>query len=487
MPAKKLPRLARKSDTAAYWGLAVIMAGLYAFLSGLTPFSLDDWTFMGNWRDDAEGGNEFSFPAWQRFFYFIRSYDNGRIANAMSPLSTMFSPWKELFPILTGTMLAAAVVLLQRFSTGSRSTFYLALAWGCMILFLPWRDTLFVRDYSLNYIWGAAVTLFFLWLLRKVTLRSASGNGTRNAAVTALCILTAVIAGGWHEGFAIPSLCGLGLLMLAGRFRFPVRFYAIVSVYLVSALLFMFSPGLTARIEMSVEARHNIPYIRNYLVLIPLLCLAAGCCFGPYGRKALRNALKRPETVVMGGIMAAGYVIAVCTTNTPRSYFWPDMATIGLGLCILSRLEFIPRRMLRPSSLLVAFLCIAQTCSAILWQWRYKKETDEIMSMLEESPTGTVFHDLSLPENPPLYTLGMPVGHMWRSPWHYRALQSWEMKPTVAVVPEGLRYAKPSALTPPYSKIKPGTARMTVPEFLDDGRLMIPFITEGGDTLVYFP
>ena len=121
-----------------------------------------------------------------------------------------------------------------------------------------------------------------------------------------------------------------------------------------------------------------------------------------------------------------------------------------------------------------------------MWQARYRRETDYIMALLDASPSGTVFYDISLPQRAPWYTFGMPVGHMWRSPWHYALLWSYYITPSIAVVPENLRYALPSPELPRYSDIKADTSPRKVPEFSEDGRLMMPFITARGDTLVYF-
>ena len=121
------------------------MAALYALLSFFTPYYLDDWTFMGNWRDDA-ANQGFSWAGWWRYYTYIRGYDNGRIANALSPISTMFSPWKDIFPWVTGLLVALSAVMLQRLATGSRSVLYLSICWILMIVGLPWNDTIFVRD-----------------------------------------------------------------------------------------------------------------------------------------------------------------------------------------------------------------------------------------------------------------------------------------------------------------------------------------------------
>lgn len=426
-----LPRESRGS--LCYWGLALIIAGLYAVLSALTPYSLDDWTFMGNYRDDAEGGYEFSIGAWWRYFQFIRGYDNGRIANSLAPISTMFSPWKELFPAFTGILMALIAVLLQKIACLNRhrqgnfeDTLLLTVTWVLMIIGLPWRDTIFVRDYTLNYIWASAITLSLLWLMRK-WLGKERVAGPRML----ILVLLAIVAGGWHEGFALPTICGLCLLIITRKFRLPVSFYIVLAVYTASTLLFMLSPGLINRAVTTVgnpEISHKISWRNCFIVLIDSLLLI--CVWLRSPQKTVE--IKWPSlTVTVGiGIMISGYILAGITTNTARSYFWPDMAAVCIGVRMTGQFlgsfrRFRKAMMLAYAGVLTA-LCIAQTVCVIVWQDRYRRETEEIMALLEKSKTGVIYYEMKLPPRAPFYTLDIPVGnHIWREPWHPIALKSY--------------------------------------------------------------
>ena len=476
----RLPR-SRRGSLYYFWGLALIIAGIYTAVSWLTPYYLDDWTFMGNWRDDARGDHSFSTDAWWRYYTFIRGYDNGRISNALSPLSTMFSPWKEIFPFLTGIALAWAMVVVQFFvspsSPSSRlphSPLWLSLTWLLMILFIPWRDTIFVRDYSLNYIWSAAITLSLLLLLaRKRWLPAA---------------LLAVLAGGWHESFAVATICGLALLLVVRGFKVSPRFYIVLCIYAASTMVFMLSPGMTGRMAYYVGDIQYFPSWRNYIILPVLLLSCAVLLCSPRGRRCIGEVALSDAGLVAIGIILSGYFIAVCAANTPRSFFWPDMAAIALELMLARSFCFrmvggVREKALRRGlAFTVAALCIAQSVSVIVWQARYKQQDDRIMALLNESRSGTVFYDLSLPLHPPKYTMGMPAGHLWRNPWHYRALISFYNTPVIGVVPTSLRQATPSEETPRY--INAEGSRFNPPAVVD-GHLLIPFVTERGDTLVF--
>lgn len=434
----RLPR-GQRGSLAAYWGVAFLIAALYATLSYVTPYYLDDYTFMGNYRDDAEGGYAFSWSAWARYYDIIRGYDNGRISNALSPISTMFSPWKEIFPILTGIMLSLTIVLVQRFATQRRrSTGYLALTWALAIVCLPWRDTLFVRDYVLNYIMASAVTLSFLWFLRKICREERPSR-----MHVASCLVLAIIAGGWHEGFSATTICGLGLLAILRRFRLPRRFYAATAVYLASTLLFMLSPGIIGRIALAAESEHPFPTKNIYIILLldaalALLYMASRMC---KGRRP--NIMRLPASVIVSvGITVSGYVLAFCSTATPRSYFWPDLAAICIAVWltkrILDQLRQEGRRFIATTStaavITLTALCAAQTLSVIVWQDRYRREADKIMELLSNSKTGIIYYNPTWPQEAPAYTLRIPVGNkIWSSPWHMGCLKSYLLTPECEV------------------------------------------------------
>ena len=460
-----------------YWGLAILMAALYSLLSWLTPYYLDDWSFMAVWRDDVFGGDRFSWKSWADYYNYIRGFDNGRISNALSPLSTLFSPWREIFPLLTGILLTLSAILIQKFSGGRRlSPSGLALVWLLMIIGLPWGDTIFVRDYSLNYIWAAAVTLIFLFTLKK---------GCHDNRWLWIAILMAVPAGGWHEGFATSTLCGLGLLMIIRRFRLPSSFYMVSAVYLASALLFMLSPGIINRFQVAISETGIKYFLKRPLVIIAVdfilaFILATLYRFRKGSLKGFTNLFNDTSVVVSLGILVSGYVLGYITVNTLRSYFWPDMAAICLAVVFIRRIfSLYPVRAsyIRVGGILAALLCTAQSVAAIIWQNRYRIETEEIMALLDKSPSGTVFHDMKLPPDAPFYTLGMPVSNAWYNPYHYKELWTYYMTPVLGVVPVSMRDASPS-------ETKSDTVGMTMPEYVD-GEFLVPFITERGDTLIY--
>lgn len=493
-----------------YWGLALLMATLYSILSLITPLYLDDWSYMGNWRDDL-GNKGLSISALVENALYVRGYDNGRIPNMIAPLESMFSPFKDLFPILTGVLLSLSIVIVQRFAGRLQSVFELSVTWVAFVLFLPWKDTLFENIYAFNYIWAAAITLFFLWFLRKGEKRGWTPS------IVILSIILAILAGGWHESMAAATLCGLGLLILVRKFRFSNRFYIIVTVYFVSAVFFMLSPGMLNRMANSIgNATHILSY-RHFVVIFAPAILIILNLFSVRGREILMSALKSDIVIVGIGIVIAGTAIGVGAANVPRSFYWPNMAAICVSLYLILKWKSgLSKSFKYVVAGVLVVMCSLQVGAAIYWQGRYTRDWEAVMSGFETSETGTVFYDSPNPPHAPRYTLGIPYAEAWRSPWHLSLFQSYVMTPTVGVVPTALRDAGLGEATPlrhapgtppvslykgylisPYERLDTTSAfispafrdvKATMPDGVETSGtyVAVPFITERGDTLTYY-
>lgn len=481
-----------------YLLLLLLIAALYATLSAVTPLYLDDWTFLGNWRDDA-GNNSFSFGGLWRYYDFIRGYDNGRIANLLSPVFTLYSPFRELFPVLTGLAVAFTAAMAVRMSRVNASAVAaLTLVWTLMILFLPWFDTLFVADYSLNYIWGGAITLGLLQCMMRLQ------RGHYPIWLIPLTFVLAIVAGGWHEGFAVPTLCGLIVLIFAKRGRLNGWFLVIFAIYAISTVAFILSPGMMGRIGAAAASDFKFPYIRSYLIGVVALGFYLCCSLFSKGRSEIREIWRDSRFKVLAVIALSAYLLGFFSTRTPRSFYYADL----LAIILIVRLVFaicssrIVRHKKMVASLAAVLIlgCSAQAVTAIVWQSRYTSDWEAIVGQLEAGSNGSVYYDFPTPPQAPFYTLGMPVSNAWRNPYHYRALQSYYLTPVLGVVPTGLqnvdyeRGVPLSAdsklrrcgdyLVAPFEKLDT-TTEIIIPVNVSD-YLAIPFITEKGDTLLYY-
>lgn len=437
-----------RGNRSAGIAILLLIAAVYTLLSFWTPWAYDDWMFMGEWRD-VNGNSPLSPRSLLDFWKSIRLVDNGRIANALAPLSTLFSPWRELFPLITGLWVAFTVAVAARFSFGGDAlrqkapAFYITVAWLALTVLLPWRNALFVADYALNYIWGTGVTLLFMAL----TVRWEEKGW--NAPRLATALFMAFLAGGWHEGFAVATLCGFLLLTVkglsAGR-RFSLPWYIIGIAYAGVTLAFALCPGLIDRMQRQVgESAVGMSWLKMAVDFLPVVLLAA-CVFftavlSPL-RPLLREAWGNRWFVIGCGVVTAGCLISLLFTHQPRSAFWPDlMATVMIFILTRPVWRGIATSRLRGYVTLVALAgCLLPLSATLVWQFRLYRESEEIMAKMEASETGTVFHDVIQPEEIPLLSLKMTNYPAWITDYQYQALKNYTKKPTAAVVPTSLEY-----------------------------------------------
>ena len=431
------------TGVAWIFGAATI---LYTILAWTVPLCIDDYMYINRWND-ATDFSAFSPDAFIKFIKTSRNRDNFRISNMMAPFAVYFRFTRIVYPFVTGVCMGGIIYLGTRLSArdSNRAESPLcALIWLMMILFLPW-PWLFVADYAINYIWGAAINLGALYLL----FRQLRGKESRILQKTSLLLL-AFIAGGWHEGFALPAVAGLALYALAMRGKLPVYFYFYLGVYLVGTLFFLWSPGLWFRIGETVG---RISFIKKpyYLVVVALLVgLLILCAVTRRGKAILKKAYGNPVFITGLGIVVAGICMAMLTDNSPRCYLWPDLMAIICIAVIVNCSEILKKNQLavRVASLLSLGLCIAQTILCIKFQYDIKRENSKLMNILSSSESGILFYDLDNFKETPWYCAHIPVNNFWESPWHYLVMRIYLDKEFCSVVPRILEKIEIENMTP---------------------------------------
>jgi len=431
-----------RTDRTCYIIMLAVVAAIYATMSYLTPMQYDDLLFIATYRQYLpEGsGDMFDSDAWTGYINELRQYDNSRISNMLSPFSTIIEPFRTVFPYITGLCVAAIVAMTVRLAGYRRRLVVPGVAaWTAITVFLPWRNFIFVPDYSLNYIYSATVTMLFVVMLLRVARRPSRW-------LTAAAVLMAVVAGGWHEGFAIPTVAGLGVYTLVRRFRMPLRWYAVVGVYVVAALLFCLSPGMLSR--GTRELTEPTAYVDNFKMLCDLI-LVIGALFVvivmavvPAWRHTLREQAVQPVFVIFMTAALASATISVVFAHTARTAFWPEMCAI-VALAALLR-PAVAAVSARPASYagagVLTALLMTHAVHAARWQYMLREEYREIMARFESGEM-TVYYDIIMPESVPATTLYFPSKSTWVTWFQYNCLDQMLGSYGHAVVPTSLRYA----------------------------------------------
>lgn len=412
---------------------------LYILMIWFTPLQCDDLVFRAAFRQSTDG--TFSIRSFFEFWKTVRLTDNGRLSNMLSPWVSASAVNKDIYAVATGLAATGVVVMISYFSFGIKycgSLWRLALIWVSVMALLPWRNGLFIVAFSLNYIWAALLTLGFIAVALK--LKRSPGN----ILTLFICVLLAVIAGGWHEGFAFTTLFGFICMAAVRKFRLPASLWIIGVVYASSAFLFFLSPGsfLRAGAAMGNSGMVSVThFISDYAPILILFALIMVKSCWPKGRKDLLKTCLTDRFVVFIGIAVSGLLLGVTMSGESRGAFWPDIAAIVCIYQILSNVAVAPNvlKYIKVPAVVSSAVFFGVFISAIVWQYRYMVESEQIMKDIEESASGTVFYDIMKPSDLPLYTFKYPSQSTWVEQFQYRVLREDTGKPFVAVVPTSLR------------------------------------------------
>lgn len=421
--------------------LVALCAGtVWGLMQYFTPVMVDDLVFVAQYLAANDGDGSFSLDALRRFALYNRLHDNFRIANMLAPFSTVISPWKELFPVFTGLAGAAMLWLSARLARGAVPGWrFASLAWLAVALFVPFRLGMFVRDFSLNYIYATAVSLgAFLYAVSV----EKSGRWTPGRFLVAAVLL--FISGGWHEG---PGLCLVAGMSLWTLLRFLTRrpvsrqWMALTVLYAAAIALFLVCPGMVARAGREVgSAGDDTPWIYHAfsLAMVMLLGLAlAVLLFFREPRRKLAYLFGSDAVFAVMTISAfSGALLSVFVVKNQRAAFWPEVcAIIAVLMLFRGAVAEIPRRaatLLCAGSLAV---CAAQGAHAVSWQRRFWIEERMIMAMYRESANGVVFADPTMPGDVPYTTLSYPTKLLWVNTLHYHQFRHYRPDKYLAVIP----------------------------------------------------
>lgn len=142
--------------------------------------------------------------------------------------------------------------------------------WICSLILLPWRNSIMVNDYLLNYLFSSLFILGFLLLLSRA-------YDHRLGAVSMAGGLVVAIAAGWfHEGFSVP-LCGaIGLFAISRKFRMPWQWWVLTVAFGLSTLFVLLAPGILGRADREFNVYTLSDRIKVSFTVLPALVSVIG-------------------------------------------------------------------------------------------------------------------------------------------------------------------------------------------------------------------
>ena len=385
---------------ALLWLLAAAWIAAYE----AAPYFADDWGYIFTFRS-ARGAGEGFWPldrAW-RWVPFHWLHTNGRAANYLAAFALGFLP-KWLLSAVAGAAVGWMTLMVLRLGgvwrRPGRATLCCA-AMAAVTLLLPWWNYLYSIDVNFNYVLASALTLTFVWLLRR---------GARLSPW--LLWPLAFLAGAMHEAASLPVALALVVLWRRGALRLSRRGRGAVWAFAAGCLAVASSPGVWSRLGMPLGADNPLPLTLLYSAPLTVAALAAGlcalCCRG--GRRRLRSLFADPLT--LGAAVAAGGALLFCAVSgvTGRSGWFAELYTLVMLLRMGAASGVrLPRVAAAVLSGVTALAALAVAVAPVAELRATAADVQAIDTLLSQAPPGShaiLFRDLYDEHRQPLWCLG---------------------------------------------------------------------------------
>ena len=370
------------------------LAVVYVTLTGIhvgwvmahEPFAFDAW----NIAQDT-GAKPFSLARFFSYWGYEYTHSNPRIGQAFTYLAYKLTWFAVIATPLAFVALTLAIFVLgaRRWPRTGRDLALWVVAIGSCWFALPQvGKTMFCRAYGANYLYGAAIQLWFLVPLRL---------GARATPVRmALYAAAGVIAGLCNEHTG-PVLC-LGLVLYAWRSRHRLAIAGAVGAIVGFAAIF-FAPGQGERYDGLAQQASllgrllqrgitvNLEIFRDgMLAAAPLLAVIV---------LASISARERPKASrLVGGASVVACLVTMTIFVSPKlgsRFFLAPMALLLAAFIAVLDEGLVTPRQLAPFVVLAVASSIYAAGRTIPLYARVKVQSDARIAQLEATKPGSVF------------------------------------------------------------------------------------------------
>lgn len=300
MTQRRIP--APKAISLAIFAL---VSACFAYLFIIAPKAIDDFWYansvvgIGMWNTVLEH--------W--------TTDTIRLGNTLGNLTIMLPHWlPAIFTsimFVLGYFLMCAVAGIERDEPGRLCfvTFF-------MVFGLPWGDNIFTHMFAFNYVWGMPVVMAALWLWLK-----------RPEAPAWLMGVAGLVAGLWHEVFAVYLISGMLVVLIIHR-RMSSRNRWIMIAGLAAALVFeLLSPAFMSRAGRELSEFRYGQYYLPYAWFSIFYCGAWLLCMA---RKKWRSAALLPLPLLAVLPCLGGCIILTLVPNIRAVFMCNFIAVAAL-------------------------------------------------------------------------------------------------------------------------------------------------------------
>lgn len=390
---------------------------LLALMSYFTPYQADDFAFMLNsgLRDYKIGISD-CFDVNSILDFGIEHYmhSNGRLANLSTPLTLAFMP-KWLFSIITGFMCAMIFCFSNRLIFRQLGGGKILILASVLILALPW-SYLFIPDFSLNYIWSCAFSVYALYVF--INLKHKLG--------IAHCLLM-FIAGAMHEGFSITtgSIMLTYLLFNSEKTR-QKQLCLMICFFGLGALLPLLSPGIWDR-------NADAPSF-DFSRLFSVWTYVHSWCFWLYAViltmslsiKKLAHQISYNDKLLLISFFIAGLFNLIIVKWNPvgRNFFFGTFYSI-LGIVLIAGILIKTNRISQYLASAIMATTIFHLCYALECQVKLYNEFNTIKTQFEASDNGTVYTDYTQENHIGVIALKKPVTALYYMTYHRECFERY--------------------------------------------------------------
>lgn len=413
----------------------VIVAIAFFLLSYLTPYQKEDLAYMANYYEIAGNRNtELNISAFCEYFKYHFHEENGRLSDKLIPLTIGLMP-KWLFSCLTSLMtismfwFSCLIIRKRNRNVGFNCAVTVISA---LVLILPWHEWMFVGSYSLNYLWGAGMSLPCVYYY------VYQNEIHTHKWIVRLIIPLTFISASMHEIFGVTMTCGFIIWLLLNKNKIcKQRIFQILASAL-GMLLPLSSPAFWNRVDATyadiVSKKILLFEPFTFYIFIVLLLIFT---FKNKKRKDFFYHLILPFTITLINWII---FLKVGTFNGGRSFFVGHIYSIIGILQILFHAKFINRIKLETSitSIILSVFIIICICIALSANYKYSKEMKRVTNLFVSTNSSTVFYN-TITENDISFELSICRNMIctinYTGSWYYGLSQYYNLPEDLQILP----------------------------------------------------
>lgn len=438
----------------AVWA-ALYLVGLGIFLVFMPKYNDDFWyaTPLREWfaaigcsglecgmRDVATHGVPFRAIAevWREHCVT----DNARLCNLVVPFFLILPKW-------VGSLLALgawAVVMRVSLRLAGVDMRRSPVVMAALILWsfaMAWQQHMGSLVYQFNYLIGSGVIMWYILFALE------TGDSFHRLV---LLFLAGTVAGAWHEGFSLPTVAGLAVVMLVFKRCRRKNLAVAMAGLLCGAAILMLAPAGQERLGR--ELLHGMSLSRGMLRLIaghPAFLLFMAMWVAGLERRGRKVVTPLMVFIIAGSV--AILAVQLLTTGERRVGWWADMMSV-VGVSALLEEMRRPggpavRRMLQAAYIAGGVAVCAHWAAVDAYTLGIRKTFAEILDRHVRRGQRVVFSDIPVFGDIPAICAGIPDVGLYISPYTLPYLDRYyhgdNKEDYLTVIPSALRHVSAEA------------------------------------------